>query len=617
MRVPHPAAAGPRRANADRDRAGPGPATVRARHWWLLALLTALVAGLRLPALDYGLPHLVDQDNVIHYQVEHLRDGKWNRQIERDYPCYPLLTAYTTLLFSRPMAVPAGGSLDEHRRAASEISLSVRKTVAVFSIFAVPLTFLVALYFMGPGWALFASALVASSLLSQFLAQQARAHSVHACFGLLSVWATLRVLQRPTWGRTLAAGAAFFLALASLQNALAAGIPLVAAFWIARGRQGAGAGRWLRPLVALAMGAVAIPVFYPFLTQPGAVETGDGSFRLATHELSTSLVDFSGWKPVVWALWNYEPVLSALVLVALGQWVWARFRGAAGAKLSEPAQVMLWYALPYLAVLVAFGRTFDRFVVPLVPPLAVCAAWGLARSAASARWGRRGSVLVCGLLLLVPACATARMALLRARPDTLTEAAVWLEERLEAELETKVFLSPRPNWRYCESSVELPLARREEGLKGPGGLRGDDYNVWSRYQRRLPVDQRPTPAYDVAWMYWFDRDVPDYEPPRQAFLEAHPGAYFASTGPGYYVIEPYDERDAEDIQGLRRALQQYGRLEVRFSPDGDPALTTLPLLYRDGLEHQPHLTLRVLRARAWGPNVEIYRVTSEALRDVR
>ena len=90
------------------------------------------------------------------------------------------------------------------------------------------------------------------------------------------------------------------------------------------------------------------------------------------------------------------------------------------------------------------------------------------------------------------------------------------------------------------------------------------------------------------------------------------------------MIEDFRGRYHADMLGLRDALVEFGEPLLRISPDGDPEWTTFPLLYRDPnssladlpdrpREHWPHFTARLFQARAWGPVVEVYRVTAEAL----
>jgi len=218
------------------------------------------------------------------------------------------------------------------------------------------------------------------------------------------------------------------------------------------------------------------------------------------------------------------------------------------------------------------------------------------------------------LALAVPGAAAVQLCRIRAQPDTLTEAADWVRAHAAGR---PVFLAPRPRWIYSNSSIDLPLGRTAAALKPPGGPGPDAFNLWSRYQRRLADHAGPEPRYDIRWLWWRPQDASSFAGPRADFLRAHPWEHFASTGPGLYVIEVFDGRPKTDIIELRRALRECGTRLARISPDSDPEYTEMPQLYRDGAGPWPHVTRRLLQARAWGPVLEIYEVTAASLERAR
>ena len=66
---------------------------------------------------------------------------------------------------------------------------------------------------------------------------------------------------------------------------------------------------------------------------------------------------------------------------------------------------------------------------------------------------------------------------------------------------------------------------------------------------------------------------------------------------------------------LHRILSERGELAARFTPEGPEGKIEWPLFYMlsdhfndEGHEDWPHFTARLLRARAIGPSVEIWRV---------
>jgi hypothetical protein len=106
--------------------------------------------------------------------------------------------------------------------------------------------------------------------------------------------------------------------------------------------------------------------------------------------------------------------------------------------------ILLAFPLPYFLVIGAWSSRFERYVLPLLPFLAVLAALGLERLVAAARRridGRVGGPLramtpAAGLALaaaLVVAPEAVRIVhwhLLLARPDTRQVAGAWIEERI-------------------------------------------------------------------------------------------------------------------------------------------------------------------------------------------
>src|SRR4029453_19184000 len=116
------------------------------------------------------------------------------------------------------------GSEAVHLEAAAWPYLRVRTAIALVSTLGVALLWFLARRFLSPAAALAATSLLAASLLSILFAQQGRPHTPQAVMALMTVLASLRVLERPTLVRIAVATLAGALAAACLQNGL---IPLV------------------------------------------------------------------------------------------------------------------------------------------------------------------------------------------------------------------------------------------------------------------------------------------------------------------------------------------------------------------------------------------------------
>jgi len=124
------------------------------------------------------------------------------------------------------------------------------------------------------------------------------------------------------------------------------------------------------------------------------------------HYLNNSLPMALGWPA-------YLAALAGLVL--------ARFR--------PEARVVIWCVLPLVLVLGALGTHFDRYMLPVLPALALGP--GLLLGAVGLVWPRvsRGGVLAAVVVVLVamPVIASVKLVADQGRPGTRTAAAAWLD----------------------------------------------------------------------------------------------------------------------------------------------------------------------------------------------
>lgn len=462
------------------------------RLLWLV-VLAALV--LRLWGLGYGVPTWEEPDPDIPAHVDMLREGwKGNETlsaVEAPDEQYPHLVAdVARLLPARPptSGADAPKELAGHLRAAAWTHVQVRWIVALAALACVPLTFVLARRFVRDGWAVFAAALVATSLLSQSFAQQARPHAVATTLMVAALSADLKVVREGTW-RAYALAALFSaLALGTLHNSLAILLAGLAAHLL----RGGGAKKLdLKLALPIVACALALPVFYPFLfaevEQVRGVE--EGAIKFAEHSVALGQFVGKGFPVVAQVAWNYEPVLVVLLGVALVALV--ALRGEARAERRRERLVVLAFVLPYLLVIGLFERTYERFLLPLVPCGAVFAAWGLQQVAG--RFGRKLGVGIAALALVVPTFVCAKLAWLRSRPDTLGEVAQWLEARPGARAET-VYLSAAP------PALDLPLVREPEGLHFYGKLPKMPLSVWTGWQAKVGDFPAEIQRWDLRWL---------------------------------------------------------------------------------------------------------------------
>jgi len=435
------------------------------------------------------------------------------------------------------------------------------------------------------------------------------AHAAFASLFLFTVLAALRLRARPTWTQHAIVGVLAGLTLGCLQSGLIALPPIAVAWWL-RERDASAAGgrrRWLdpRPLLTVLLVGVSIRVFYAFLFESqlmeerGVFHSEGTGFQLANHRLDLSMFDGSGLASVGRALWNWDPEwLPLLVLATVGLLVAPRRAADPTAARSQRRDrlVVLSAVLPYLLVICVYARTYERFLLPLVPFLAVFAACGPARLWAAPSWRWWLATAAVGALA-VSGFAAGRLAWLRTRPDTLARAGAWIEAHAEPGVDP-VFVFPPP--------MDLPLGRDAASI----GVRGDRptplFSVWSRYQARRPGAGGPAPQWSVRWIVGKPEVRKSTDPERvSSFLDEY--------GPGIYVMQVMTGRGPAFATLLRaelaRRAERAGGEVVRFGPDPDPWSCDYPLFDQDELvEHWPNVFARILRARALGPVVEVLRV---------
>jgi hypothetical protein len=573
--------------------------------WFACCALALLALAVRLPGIGHGLPMVVEQDCKIPYQVELLRRGDDAWRSDREFRWYPLFVAHLVKLWPAPRAAPADAPLEQHLVSAAAPQLQARFTVAMLAALMAPAAYLLAALFLERRWALLAGLLCAFSLLSMNFSQQARPH---AAAGALFAWTLLALVRLRRRGDSLGrglAGGALALSIGCLQSGLA----LLPALFAAELGRRTFQRRWFDPrwLVTLALVALGILFFYPYefagapiAPQPGAEAT---PVNQGGHLLF--LKDFKGQGAITMAraFWSYEPALSVLALVGIVLWL---FR--ARETRADPAEsftrrrdlwVLLAFALPYALVIALYDRTYERFLLPLVPLLACCAAFGVrelarrVRASSGAASGAAGFALwaVAVVLAVAPSAWLCwRLASVRAAPHTTELAARWLEQHAETARSKDIVLTPQ---------LDLPLARESEGFANwmPGGIEKQFTWVWSRYQAALPGGR----VYGDRWRLRWWR-------PRPVLMASSPEQYVAEQGGELLVAEVFaDNRVSPAATKLRQWLLANARLVERISPDSRPDYSDHPFGYQEETSVPPGIFFRRLaQARASGPVIEIF-----------
>jgi hypothetical protein len=586
--------------------------TPRNRRWLaalVLGVLSLAALGARLSGIGFFLPHSLEPDAIVFLTQYRAYVGD-EREPWRDryWGFYPhLVPRLASLAPGAPR--PAQGAAAappatqaEHLRAATAEQLHLRRVVALLSVLAVPATYLLARRFLQRAGALLAAGLMAASLLHLWFAQQARPHGAAVGFALLAVLAQLRLRRRGDPGSYAVAASASALAIAALNSGLAVLPSFLAAHLL---REHGGKRRpWLWFGGSIAAIAATIPLAYPYLLAPA----GESAIPLFSPEGARVVVagqplrleSFGGgFAALASTLRSYEPVLGLLAILAAlaaAARIWRARRVGAGhsgsaawARRHADLAVVLAYALPYALAVGLYAHSYQRFAIPLLPYLAVAGAWGLSTLAELAgrwAWTLRGlGAAALALQILV----AGKLAWIRTQPDTHELAGAWVREHAQPESE-RVLLSPR---------VDLPLWRTGAALAAVGPFTARVF-PWIAHQLEHGPPPAGEPRYDLRTLNVLGEGV-------QGEIARDPAAFLRAQPFDVLVLDvshyPPEGREARLREGARAVAAPV----ARFGASDDPAHDRLWLYYQDDtVTPRPSWWLGVLRARRFGPALEVY-----------
>ena len=580
-----------------------------------LILVCAGVLWLRTRHIDYLLPHQIEPDRYAVAQVELLRSRATGNTEPAPYHFYfyPMLLARVHLALSEttgPARVePGEDALRAHLEAANGAMLRSRTLVAWMSVLGVAGTFLIALRFTGPWTALLAAALAGTSFLHLVFSGQARPHGMATSWIVLAVATALWMRRRPTPRTYVAGGIAGALAICALQNGSAALIALVAA-WFLRDRARE-RGRWTKILLLPVLIGGAALFFYPFFVERAErgttqsysdVAIEEGVLKGGGHEIPLELFRGKGFTKLDdFLAWN-DPLLlwGGLAGIALALIAVARRRGRLEPGRWPDALVVLAHALPYFVMLGVFGKTRARYLLPLIPYLAILSAYAFTRVTRPVVARASGTAARAGITAVLAAAALAwplrvdlKLVELRGVPDTQELAARWVVENVAPE--EVVATGP---------GLILPLFSAPEELAQ--FYRGRQEDRWLEYQadhaevigdverwrildpfftpqgaRTDVVDELQTLAGARAWLQGLEADWLVMETSQRL------RSFFGSRG----------------TKNLLKALEEVGppALRIEPRPHGAGELPR-PRHYQD----QERAVERALSAERLGPPLEIY-----------
>jgi len=375
---------------------------------------------------------------------------------------------------------------------------------ALFDVGTVWLTIVIGARIGGRRLGLLAGALVACSVTSIQNAHFFTVDSTAAFFATASLCAALRVADVGSPGAQLLFGALFGATLGCRIN-----LALLAAVYPLALLHAWRTGRASLPRLAGGAVAAALTAILVFrIVQPYAF-AGPGFFGLAIagdflasmreiRGFATGAVDFPpgvqwiGRLPLLFAgknllVWGIGPVWGVAALAGIAWWIAGR-----GVRRELPAAVVLLWGLTLFGYHAAQFAATGRYFLPVVPVLAVFAAWPLA---AAPRRVRRLTAIV--LIAATAAWAVAFTAIYR-RPMSRVEASRWIYRNIPvgATIATE-------HW-----DDGLPLAVDDAPRGAYHGIELHLYDDDTAAKRRTLVDQLAQTDYIILSSNRLYRSIP-------------------------------------------------------------------------------------------------------------
>ncbi|MEO2161585.1 MAG: hypothetical protein ABGY29_03575 [bacterium] len=602
-----------------------------------LFALFVLSLGLRWAGIGHLLPHKNEPDGqIVHLSQDH-PDGPFRGK----YPFLPIVLNHAVA--GGPVDdVPPEAKLSAHLDNAALPFLRARKFLTLLAWLLIPGTFLLARRFFTPGWSLFAAATMGVCPLLLCYSVQARPHALVAMAGVGAMLAALRLTRHPGWGAQLLAGLATGASLSCMHTGLAALVPYGVAALIA-GRK-FGRVSWLRSLVVLVLiGAMTVWAYWPAEADPlraggrgadvmnelglgedwrgagvrgglrlrdprtrleghveGVAKTSP-SIQIGSHRIYLNYFQGGGFANLFGSMRSYDPALFVLALVGGVLLIMRlpslkRGRATLSKELRDDVLVVASHGLPILLVLGMYVGSKERFFLPLLPHLALLATAGATLIAGLLKRPlgshmAAGSVVV--LSLALPLLTSVRIATLRTRPDTYSQAAAWLTTTIPKGGGTVVLAN----------MTDIPV--RQENLYGVWARRAAV--SWRNYQRKVwpPSPLRP---YFPSYTLHYPNKKSLYAILRAGDSSEEYSKLLSQWDPDYVFIAPI----GVSVQGYVDALLPQiarevtlgngGKLVASFSPFGDPDLKKL------GLEHYfgKDAKRRLWELEALGPLIDVY-----------
>lgn len=568
-----------------------------------LSCITLFALCVRLAGISYRLPLATLGDaSFVLSQVDMLRSSEPPNYADPAINRYPfLMSRLIALLPDRSRVGPDEKlGLDEHLERASAPWRQARLVSVLFAVLLVPGTWWLARKFFGDAWALLAAAFVATSYLHADFSAQEPPHALVTTAILFTLLAAIRMRRRGDVPSYLLVAVGCGLSIGALQSGFSV-LPAALAAVLLRDRDARRASP-LWSFAILAVVALCFRWFYPFhfvgQTEDLSVvgESGENVLMLAGHKIYLDQFNGRGFANMLHTLWCFDPLFS---IAALGGALFLAARVAQERALLSSARgkdmlVVLAHAVPYFLVLGIYGRTFERFALPLVPALACAAAYGVRSCAAlvSRRIaiGRAGTLAMATSVPLFAAVPVLRLAEIRAAPSTQELAAEWIERNVAHD--ERIVVVP---------VIDLPLFASEAALAATGKR-----TIWSSHQLHLRPEQCVGPRFDL-WL------APT-SLARTSLLASDPMKYFEAYGARYVVLGTNAAPQPEVLVRAEAALDAHARRVYRISPERVDSGGTVAVVTRhpdpgpDTPVFEEPYAFWLFHTARMGRTIEIYRL---------
>ncbi len=298
-----------------------------------------------------------------------------------------------------------GGLRAAYKSDPEDFYLMGRFLVIIYAVAAIPFVYLVGRRAFGGRVALIGAALLALYPLAVSHAQMVRSDNIAVFFGALALWLCLRVYDRPTVPNQLWAGLAIGLAISTRYFMVALVPVLLAANILALSRDFSQGRAIVR--ASLAAGAGMVMVAFAFAaTTPYFILDFKAAWASVSNEARGTHMGADGLSPPENVLWYLRVAIPSVItwpqaaLMAVGV-------GLVFLRRRPEQLLLLGFAVIYLAGISASGLHWKRWIIPMLPVLALLVAYAIAEVAGWLAGRLRASMVVPQLAVVLAAVAVA------------------------------------------------------------------------------------------------------------------------------------------------------------------------------------------------------------------